>query len=97
MNLASRIVEAADLEAAHELCYRQNWTDGLPVVPPTRSAIERVLAHLGRDPAELIGIVPPRNGLRAGGRGRLRLVHFRRRARRHLLHAGRPPDDGVRS
>ena len=36
MQLASRIVEAADLEEAVEVCFRNNWTDGLPVVPLTR-------------------------------------------------------------
>ena len=63
MQLASRIFEAEDLEAAIELCYQKKWTDGLPVVPPTRGAIEAVLAYLKRDPAEVIGIVPPRNGV----------------------------------
>jgi hypothetical protein len=32
MHLASRIFEAADLEAAVELCFENKWTDGLPVV-----------------------------------------------------------------
>jgi hypothetical protein len=63
MQLASRIVEAADLEAAVELCFENKWTDGLPVVPPTRDAIERILGYLGRDPQEVVGIVPPRNGV----------------------------------
>ncbi|MGE5524618.1 MAG: hypothetical protein ACM3SS_12960 [Rhodospirillaceae bacterium] len=63
MKLASRVFDAADLEAAVEFCYQQNWTDGLPVVPPTRGAIERILQYLRRDPAEVVGIVPPRNGV----------------------------------
>ena len=63
MNLASRIVEAADLEAAVEVCFENKWTDGLPVVPPTRGAIERILAYLKRDPAEVVGVVPPRSGV----------------------------------
>jgi hypothetical protein len=63
MHLASRIVEAQDLEAAVELCFQNKWTDGLPVVPPTRGAIERILAWLKRDPQEVVGIVPPRNGV----------------------------------
>jgi hypothetical protein len=61
--LASKHVEAADLESAVELCYERNWTDGLPVVPPTAPAIERVLAYLRRDPQAVVGIVPPRNGI----------------------------------
>lgn len=63
MQLASRIVEAADLEAAVELCFENKWTDGLPVVPPTRGAIERILDYLERDPQEVVGVVPPRNGV----------------------------------
>ena len=63
MQLSSRIVEAADLEAAVEICYQQKWTDGLPVVPPTRGAIERILNYLKRDPGEVIGVVPPRSGV----------------------------------
>jgi hypothetical protein len=27
--------EATDPLAAIEFCYRQGWTDGLPVIPPT--------------------------------------------------------------
>src|SRR4051812_27651361 len=63
MQLASRIVEADDLESAVELCFKEKWTDGLPVVPPTRGPIERILAYLRRDANEVVGIVPPRNGV----------------------------------
>jgi hypothetical protein len=31
--------------------------------PPTRGAIERILHYIGRDPGEIIGIIPPRNGV----------------------------------
>lgn len=63
MQLASRIYEAADLEAAVEYCYAQKWTDGLPVIPPTRNAIERIINFLQRDPRDIVGTVPPRNGV----------------------------------
>ena len=56
-------VEVADLEDAVELCYERNWTDGLPVVPPTKKAVDRILAFLGRDPEEVVGVVPPGNGV----------------------------------
>jgi hypothetical protein len=61
--LASKFVEVADLEAAVELCYERNWTDGLPVVPPTAPAIGRILSYLQLDPQAVIGVVPPRNGI----------------------------------
>jgi hypothetical protein len=63
MQLASRIIEASDLEAAVDICFENKWTDGLPVIPPTRGAIERILKYLQRDPKEIVGVVPPRNGV----------------------------------
>jgi len=45
-------------KAAIEYCYEQGWTDGLPVVPATRSDIEACLATTDRDPAEIIGSQP---------------------------------------
>lgn len=63
MQLASRPLEVMDIEEAIELCYQQGWTDGLPVVPPTRGSIERILVYLGRDPNEIIGVIPPGNGI----------------------------------
>jgi len=63
MQLASRIFEAPDIEGAVEFCYQQNWTDGLPVVAPTRGPIERILAYLQRAPDEVVGIISPRNGV----------------------------------
>ena len=32
-------------------------------MPPTRGAIEHILKHLKRDPGEVVGVVPPRNGV----------------------------------
>ena len=55
--LASRRVELADLEDDVEAAYDRGWTDGLPVVPPTEARVLRMLA--GRDPAEVIAVVPP--------------------------------------
>jgi hypothetical protein len=44
-----------------EEMWRRGWHDGLPVVPPTR---ERVAAMLGdRDPALILGEVPPGGGV----------------------------------
>lgn len=63
MQLASRIYQAEDLEAAVDYCYQQKWTDGLPVIPPTRNAIERIINYLGRDPRDVVGVIAPRNGV----------------------------------
>ncbi len=45
---------AADELSAIEYCYEQGWTDGLPVVPPERSLVERFLAAAGRPPEEIV-------------------------------------------
>ncbi len=43
-----------------EMLFERGATDGLPVVPPTRERVERMLAGASeRSPDELIGIVGP--------------------------------------
>ena len=39
----------------------QEWSDGLPVVPPTLERVERFLAHTRRAPDETIAILPSAN------------------------------------
>ena len=58
-----RIVEAEDLEAAVELCYREGWTDGLAVIPATAAPVQRIIDYLGMEADRVIGIVPPRRGI----------------------------------
>lgn len=50
------------LEDFPEFAYEQGWTDGLPVFPPTRRAVQAILDHVGRDPGEVIGTVFPGDG-----------------------------------
>jgi len=71
MQFASRVFETKDIASAIEFCYEQRWTDGLPVVPPTADAVERIIAYLRRDPQEVIGIIPPRDGVSSGLASRL--------------------------
>lgn len=40
-----------------ERCYREGWTDGLPVVPPTPARVAAMLA--GCDPDEVVAVVEP--------------------------------------
>lgn len=63
MPIASRTFELDELDDAVELCYEQRWTDGLPVIPPTQRAIDRILTFLARDPQEVVGVIPPGNGV----------------------------------
>ena len=45
-----------------ELFFDKGVTDGLPVVPPTRERVERMLTGTARDRSELIGELPPNYG-----------------------------------
>jgi hypothetical protein len=63
MQLTAKTHEAADLAAFIDMAYERGWTDGLPVYPPTDDLVEAMLAYVGRDPAEVIGIVPPGEGI----------------------------------
>lgn len=58
--LASRAFELADPDAVFDFYYRQGWTDGLPIVPPTEDKILAMLAALRRGPDEIIAVVAPR-------------------------------------
>lgn len=55
-----RLVElSAEMDAIEE-CYRNGWTDGLPVVPPTVERVAAMLAYAGLEPELLLGEVPVR-------------------------------------
>ena len=45
-----------------ELFFERGVTDGLPVVPPTRARVERMLQAARRAPEMLIGELPPNYG-----------------------------------
>lgn len=40
-----------------------HWGDGLPLVPPTREAVQTMLKGTSRSPSEVIGTVAPKNGI----------------------------------
>src|SRR5438309_2916042 len=45
-----------------EWYFEQGWTDGLPVVPPTRARVDAFVEALGGDPHLVECKVPPRHG-----------------------------------
>ncbi|WP_433555334.1 hypothetical protein ACQPWY_22545 [Pseudonocardia xinjiangensis] len=45
-------------QAAIEHCYDQGWSDGLPLVPPSRPLVDRFLATVDRPADEVIGVLP---------------------------------------
>src|SRR5580765_5326773 len=61
---AAQLVELPDsFDAINDYFYDQGWTDGLPIVPPTRERVKKMLAGMAwRDPAELIAVIPPAMG-----------------------------------
>lgn len=56
-------IEAANYHEAVELFFRERWSDGLAVVPPTPDKVEAMLRAGGRKPDEELGEVPPRYGV----------------------------------
>ncbi len=48
-----------DIEAASRAAYEAGWTDGLPIVPPTRERVDRMLAAIDRDPQEVVAQLAP--------------------------------------
>jgi hypothetical protein len=57
--LRSRRITIGEAEDEHEAMYARGWSDGLPLVPPTEERVLRMLDGTGRDPQEVIGLVPP--------------------------------------
>lgn len=60
----AKTIELPDsLEAVNDHFYRQGWTDGLPIVPPTIERVNAILAGMPwRAPEDLIAVIPPAMG-----------------------------------
>jgi hypothetical protein len=56
---AREIVFRGTFEEVNEHFLRQEWSDGLPIVPPTRERIERFLKHTSRAADAVIGVMLP--------------------------------------
>jgi len=54
--------ETGDYEQAVELFYERGWTDGLPIVLPTRKLVDAMINACARDRSESLGQIPPKNG-----------------------------------
>src|SRR5262245_18084501 len=61
----TKTIELPDsLEAINGHFYKSGWTDGLPIIPPTRERVDRMLSGMSwRSPDDVIGIVPPAMGV----------------------------------
>ena len=51
------------IRAVNNLFYENKWTDGLPIIPPSREAVDWMLTGTDRSPDEVLGIVAPGNGM----------------------------------
>lgn len=51
-----------DAEVVSDYFYAKQMTDGLPVIPPTPARVEHMMSGTRKDPADVIGRVPPANG-----------------------------------
>lgn len=59
----ARLIEVDDaLDALNELFHERGWTDGLPVMPPTEAAVERMLAATDYPRERVMAVLPPRQG-----------------------------------
>ncbi|MBI2906236.1 MAG: hypothetical protein HYX92_01130 [Chloroflexi bacterium] len=55
-------VDVASAAEATSLFYQRGWTDGLPILPPTREAVEAMLTYNDREPDEVVACLAPRMG-----------------------------------
>ena len=53
------IVLRGNLDEVNELFYEHQWSDGLPIVPPTIDRVERFLAQTTREADEELGVLLP--------------------------------------
>ena len=60
MQLTAKRHHADDFQAAQEYFHSRQWTDGLPVVPPTPEAVTACLEWVVMPPDQLIGVEPVR-------------------------------------
>jgi hypothetical protein len=56
---ARDVVFSGGFHAVNEHYIEREWSDGLPIVPPTREAVERFLAHSPRPADDVIGVMLP--------------------------------------
>ena len=56
--LTSNILEFNDSTDAIERYFREGWTDGLPIVPPTPDKVRQFLDYAARPPSEILGTEP---------------------------------------
>ena len=59
---ASMVDVADTIEDVNDLFYRNGWTDGLPIIPPTEERVAKMLSGTSLKPDQIIALIPPRMG-----------------------------------
>lgn len=52
-------IESNDPTASESLFLENGWTDGFPIVLPTRERVQAMVAAVQREPHELVAVLPP--------------------------------------
>src|ERR1044071_4111767 len=60
MQLTSKRIEVEDALECIEYCYRENMTDGLPVVPPTEKRVQQFVTASGLAPDTVLADISER-------------------------------------
>ncbi len=60
---AKRIKFTGTYADVNKMFEKRKWSLGLPIVPPTADKVADMLKATKRDPAEVLWVVPPRNGM----------------------------------
>ncbi len=55
-------VFSGDLSEVQRFFYKRGWTDGLPILPPTREAVDEILSGTDLPPDHVVGKMIPRLG-----------------------------------
>jgi hypothetical protein len=55
-------VFSGDLQEVQRFFYKRGWTDGLPILPPTREAVDEMLTGTDLPPDHVVGKMIPRLG-----------------------------------
>jgi hypothetical protein len=56
---SKRLVVDDSLEVINNLFVEKKWCDGLPIIPPTEQAVEKMLTGTKRNPMEIVATIPP--------------------------------------
>ena len=63
LGLKSERIPIRDYFEWQEMAFDKGWSDGFPVAPPLESKVAEVVEYLGREPGEVIGVIPPAHRL----------------------------------